>query len=201
MRGRLRTVGQVEALFEAESTRFIGRGDREEVCSMYLDLREKLKEYDEEQKGEFVRDADKRMTGENPCPRILCLVLPIYALVFILPSRILRAHLAAVLCCRPRDSLDYTFHWSICKPPFRRKPDPPLSELPSCFLPTERGEQAPSRLKSMSSMFAKVRVSQERASKLEREEGVSEGEMGDRARPLSEREISSVSLRLSVSGV
>ena len=43
---------------------------------------------------------------------------------------------------RDRDSLDYTFHWRLCKPPFRRKPDPPLSELPSCFLPTEQGEQA-----------------------------------------------------------
>ena len=97
-------------------------------------------------------------------------------------------HLAAILCCRPRDSLDYTFHWSLGKPHFRRMPDPPLSELPSCFLPTEQGEPAPSGLKSMSSMFAKVRLSQERASKLEREEGVSEHEMGDRARPLSECE-------------
>ena len=89
---------------------------------------------------------------------------------------------------RDRDSLDYTFHWSLCKPPFRRKPDPPLSELPSYFLPTEQGEQAPSGLISMSSMFAKVRLSQERVSKPEREDGVSEHEMGDRDRPLSERE-------------
>ena len=42
----------------------------------------------------------------------------------------------------------------------------------------------------MSSTFAKVRLSQERVSKPEREEGVSELEMGDRARPLSEREVS-----------
>ena len=144
---------------------------------MYLALRKKLEEYEEEQKHAFVRNADKLMTApEDPHDRIVVYVLAIallffsrnpvgkvVALVFILPSRILRAHLAAVLCCRPRDSLDYTFHWSLCKPPFRRKPDPPLSELPSCFLPTEQGEQAPSGFKSMSSMFAKVRhVSQER---------------------------------------
>ena len=129
------------------------------------------------------------MTEKNPCGRFFLLVFPFLVLVTFPFSRILRAHLAAVLCCRPRDSLDYTFHWSLCKPPFRRKPDPPLSELPSCFLPTQQGE--PSGLKSMSSMFAKVRLSpRERAAKLEREEGVSELEMGDRARPLSEREVS-----------
>ena len=41
-----------------------------------------------------------------------------------LPSRILRAHLAAVLCCRPRDCLRHTFHWSLRKPPFRPRPHP-----------------------------------------------------------------------------
>ncbi|EOD29606.1 hypothetical protein EMIHUDRAFT_113645 [Emiliania huxleyi CCMP1516] len=201
-RGRLPSVQHMEALFEAESTRFIGRADRERVCGMYLDLREKLEEYDEE----LVSVGDDLMTEEDAFRRILTLVFPFMALVFFPFSRILRAHLAAVLCCRPRDSLDYTFHWSLCKPPFRRKPDTPLSELPSCFLPTQQGEQAPSGLISMSSMFAKVRLSQERVSKLEREEGVSEDEIGDRARPLSERarserEMSSVSLRLSVSSV
>ena len=177
-RGRRPSVRHMKALFEAESTRFIGRADREEVCGMYLSLRKKLEEYDEEQKGCWVRDADKLMTDENPRDRIIFLVFPILALFYFPFSRILRAHLAAVLCCRPRDSLDYPFHWSLCKPPFRRKPDPPLSELPSCFLPTEQGEPAPSGLKSMSSMFAKVlRLSQERAKKLEGEEGVSQHEM------------------------
>ncbi|EOD19325.1 hypothetical protein EMIHUDRAFT_118001 [Emiliania huxleyi CCMP1516] len=193
-RGRLPSVQQMEALFEAESTRFIGRADREEVCGMYFALREKLEEYDEEKKSMFVFVADKLMTDENPWGRILFLITLVYApLLFF--SRILRDHLAAVLCCRPRDSLDYTFHWSIRKPPFRRKPDPPLSELPSCFLPTQQGEQAPSGFESMSSMFAKERLSEERARKLEREEGVSELEMGDRDRPLSERELSAVRYR------
>ncbi|EOD11539.1 hypothetical protein EMIHUDRAFT_214352 [Emiliania huxleyi CCMP1516] len=152
-RGRLPSVRHMEALFEAESTRFIGRADREAVCRMYLDLRKKLEEYDEGQKGPFVSSADRLMTEEDSCRRIFCLVLFLvvaiitpsdilmlfipFLLMPILCSRILRAHLAAVLCCRPRDSLDYAFHWSIRKPPFRRKPDPPLSELPACFLPTE----------------------------------------------------------------
>ena len=103
-----------------------------------------------------MRGADQLVIDENPCGRILCLIswlvmlaitiipstnsliLCMPVLLFpILCSRIFRAHLAAVHCCRPRDSLDYTFHWSIRKPPFRRKPDPPRSELPACFLPTE----------------------------------------------------------------
>eukprot|EP00964_Phaeocystis_antarctica_P152185 scaffold119983_cov57-Phaeocystis_antarctica.AAC.2 len=46
------------------------------------------------------------------------------SIFFFLPSRILRAHLAAVLCCRPRDSREYTFHWSVRKPPLRPRPRP-----------------------------------------------------------------------------
>ena len=43
----------------------------------------------------------------------------IFPLGFILLSRVLRTHVAAVLCCRPRDRLPHSFHWSLCKPPFR----------------------------------------------------------------------------------
>jgi len=53
--------------------------------------------------------------------RTLQVLLPA-SLLFILASRIVRAHLAAIFCCRPRDSLEYSFHWSFYhEPPFRRR--------------------------------------------------------------------------------
>ena len=59
-----------------------------------------------------------------------------------LPSRILREHLTTVLFCRSRDSLEYTFHCSLCKPPLRKRtaslPTAAASgefEVPACFLP------------------------------------------------------------------
>ena len=56
---------------------------------------------------------------------IMCLAFHVIIwAVFVLPSRILRAHLAALLCCRPRDSLEYSFHCSLTQPPFRRRPRP-----------------------------------------------------------------------------
>lgn len=44
-------------------------------------------------------------------------------------SGILRAHFVAVLCCRSRKALPYTFHWGV--PPFRKKP---AELVPDCFL-------------------------------------------------------------------
>ena len=144
--GRRLGVEQMEALFKHESTRFIGQADREMVCGQYLDLRKKLEAYDEGRIPCFVRLIDNMMTGDGYalrrgaallyCP--LCYLIfyiaegytlfgifltLVWLSVFTLPSRIVRAHLAAVMCCRPSDSLDYTFHGSICLPPFRRKPD------------------------------------------------------------------------------
>ena len=70
------------------------------------------------------------LTGEGDvewwqvCVIIFGILAVALVLIFSLPSRILRAHLAAVLCCRPRDSREYTFHWSLRKPPFRPRPRP-----------------------------------------------------------------------------
>ena len=51
-------------------------------------------------------------------------------------------HLAAVLCCRPRDRLSHSFHWSLREPPFRPRPRGPATAggalvVPACFLPSE----------------------------------------------------------------
>lgn len=66
---------------------------------------------------------------------------------FTLPSRIVRALLAAGLGYRTRDSLEYTFHYSLIQPPFRRRTQTLLIGIalasdsgvelvvPSCFLP------------------------------------------------------------------
>ena len=74
---------------------------------------------------------------------LLPFAFPLVA-VLTLSSRIVRAHLAAVLCCRKRDSLDYTFHCSLCKAPFRKRTKPKAeSVVPDCFLPpSERSSRA-----------------------------------------------------------
>ena len=63
--GRLPSVQEMEALFQHESTRFIGNADRDAVSKGYLELRAKLKAYDEECVPKWVRLADKVMTGSD----------------------------------------------------------------------------------------------------------------------------------------
>ena len=36
----------------------------------------------------------------------------------LLLSRVVRAHLAVLFCCRPRDSLEYKFRCTVCQPPY-----------------------------------------------------------------------------------
>ena len=173
--GRLPSVQEMKALFQHESTRFIGNADREAVSKGYLELREKLKAYDEERVPKAVRFADKLMTstdGNYRCIRIF-LCCSYLTPMLILSSRIARAHLAAVLCCRPRDSLEYTFHFSLWKPPFRPRvrttfhftdhaaasTDMSGVELivPECFLP--RSSSQPPRRDPMPPATAKVEPS------------------------------------------
>jgi len=164
----------MKALFDDESTRFIGRADRPAVTSGYLRLRKELERYDERRVPWLVREADKLMKDDDMRYAfirvfllvgialvlaglgIICLsfvvqdatlvidlivylplLLPLVALVT-LSSRIVRAH----LCCRSRDSLEYTFHCSLWKAPFRKRTtDEP--RVPDCFLPpSERSSRA-----------------------------------------------------------
>ena len=150
-RGVLPSEDQMRKLFRHESTRFGNPEDRDGVVEMYLGLRAKVEALEQETQ-QIVRNADALLTDEGKqCERkffsrtvmiltTLGLVLFGVRLIFFgimssilavstaslmfLPSRILRAHLAAVLCCRPRDRLEYTFHWSLRKPPFRPRPHP-----------------------------------------------------------------------------
>ena len=77
---------------------------------------------------------------ESVMPLLTLLLLAIlFATVLTIPSRVVRAHLFGR---RSRDSLEYTFHCSLCKPPFRKRtaslPTAAASgefEVPACFLP------------------------------------------------------------------
>ena len=79
------------------------------------------------------------------------------ASMFILPSGILRAHLAAVLCCRPRDRLSHSFHCSLWEPPFRPRPRAGHTAadglfVPACFLRSRASSSrttAPAEVRSM----------------------------------------------------
>jgi len=76
---------------------------------------------------------------------LLCFLLLVALLT--LSSRIVRAHLAAVFCCRSRNSLDYTFHCSLYTAPFRKRTTETAAQSgvepvvptpvvpPDCFLP------------------------------------------------------------------
>jgi len=221
-RGWMPSLQEMEALFEHESTIFLGKADREVVSNAYLDLRRKLERYDEECVPPLVRLADDLLTGTFDSQMIrlgfgLCLLLPstwailtilvawsvlqgkpafdacrsswaasmicrismfvvwpsvwialgilsmvsaafAWMLLFLaiaawaflfysLPSRILRAHLAVALGYRTRHSLEYTFHCSLIKPPFRKRTTSVTAEsmaeedrggapvVADCFLP------------------------------------------------------------------
>ena len=121
--GVLPSEEQMVRLFHDDSTRFANPKDREVVSKMYLDLRKKVIHF-ENASSTIWRTADVMLTGNTHrqrLRRVSVLLFP-WLLPILLPSRILRAHLAAVLCCRSRDRLEYTFHWSLFKPPFRRRP-------------------------------------------------------------------------------
>ena len=172
-RGRLPDLWQMESIFAHESTRFIGRADREMVCGQYVALRFKMMEHDTV-RNVMVMISDALMTREGEIwaySRILITLmfllcnaiaiedfaasvndkasslylthglvanLAIYIFlalivlgVFVLPSRIVRAHLYAFFCRLPRDSLEYTFHCSLRRPPFRpRRPRRPERAIP-----------------------------------------------------------------------
>ena len=78
------------------------------------------------------------------------------------PSRILREHIAALFCCRPRDSLEHTFHWTFWEPPFRKRCAAALSAasgeltVPSCFLPREDSRAPPAACRSKSAGLKRV---------------------------------------------
>lgn len=180
--GRRPSVQVMESLFQHESTRFIGRADRDVVCDGYLTLREDLERYEQSRYPFIFRLFDALMTGggevtqTKDCYRFMrglrvCLLavslvfvaLTISSMVdgtpadiignilraitplaaFSLPSRIVRAHLAAILGYRTHDSLDYTFHCSVVKPPFRKRVeradecDGGELVVPNCFLPED----------------------------------------------------------------
>ena len=151
-KGVLPSEDQMEKLFYHESTRFGNPKDRDGVVKMYLELRAKVEAFeketnflvrsaDERLTGVGARWSQQRriLTGlamlfftiglfafvvSNDILWIFfCIGLPVLMFSFnFLPSRILRAHLAAVLCCCPRDSREYTFRWSLRDPPFRPRP-------------------------------------------------------------------------------
>ena len=168
--GRLPSVKEMEALFQHESTRFIGRADRDVVSKGYLDLRAKLEAYDEEQVPLLMRAVDQIWTSSDSVHAfgrvlffgvipmgligsgiqasvdtewVILLLVPLMSIfytTFIIPSRIVGAYLAYLFGCRSRDSLEYSFHCSLCKPPFRKRTAslPTASgefEVPACFLP------------------------------------------------------------------
>ena len=58
----------MQVLFQHESTRFIGKADRDVVSAAYLELRGKLDRYDEECALPLVRMADDVMTGRFDAP-------------------------------------------------------------------------------------------------------------------------------------
>lgn len=68
-RGRLPSMEEMERLFHAESTRFIGSGDREQVMRMYKGLRTKLEEYDAHGASWLVRNADRLLTSADDAKR------------------------------------------------------------------------------------------------------------------------------------
>lgn len=57
----------------------------------------------------------------------------------------MRAHLAVLFCCRPRDSLEYKFRCTVCQPPYylphvaSAYQTPPSGELP----PSEKAPSGP----------------------------------------------------------
>jgi hypothetical protein len=70
---------------------------------------------------------DQAMTG------VFFLLLPVAL------SHIVREHVVAVLCCRSRDSLDYTWHCTCSEPMFRLRAEPEPNDaaalqVPPCFL-------------------------------------------------------------------
>eukprot|EP00966_Prymnesium_polylepis_P018402 423878-Prymnesium_polylepis.1 len=88
----------MKALFNDSSTRFIGKADRDKVTDGYLDLRAKLKEFDEAHVPLFVRGANDAATSHRTywkryrtyafCGWSFSLLLNIIAfvVVFILPE-------------------------------------------------------------------------------------------------------------------
>lgn len=66
--GQLPSVEAMEALFRHESTRFLGKADREVVSSGYLELRRKLESYDKEHVPGLVRPRTRahRKPGDAP---------------------------------------------------------------------------------------------------------------------------------------
>jgi hypothetical protein len=176
-RGRLPSLGEMEALFMHESTRFVGKGDRKAVVDMYGALRKKIHEYDQQRVSSIVRYFDRVWTGQGAqrclerflwlscyptvaavvsfrvfydlVPRILLWELAIAVDVLILLlSRIVRAHLGVLFCCRPRNSLEYRFRCTLWSPPYylamaeqEKGEGPPVETagemlvVPSCFLP------------------------------------------------------------------
>jgi hypothetical protein len=68
--------------------------------------------------------------------------------LILLLSRIVRAHLGVLFCCRPRNSLEYRFRCTLWSPPYylamaeqEKGEGPPVETagemlvVPSCFLP------------------------------------------------------------------
>jgi len=63
--GQLPSVEHMEALFHDETTRFVGKADRDAVGAAYLKLRRDLEAYDEAHSPAIVHFADTLMTGQT----------------------------------------------------------------------------------------------------------------------------------------
>jgi len=174
--GRRPSTEEMKALLLDESTRFVGRAEREKVCQTYFGLRDKVEDYEANRLSYMVRAADSALASEDSMEReifrtcitlfsLFCLMVFFISLFLagssrtikdvlltactagvcvilyaIIPSRILRAQIAAFLGFRSHDSLEYTLHCSFfSKPPFRAKSLPAggLPLVPACFLPEE----------------------------------------------------------------
>jgi hypothetical protein len=71
----------------------------------------------------FILDAQPTAHDSRPlwlAATIICIVVGTFAiLLHSLPSRIVRAHLAALCCRQRRSTLEHSCHCSLCAPPFR----------------------------------------------------------------------------------
>ena len=78
-RGYLPSKRVMRDLFLHQSTRFVGKGDKELVFNIYAELRDKLNEYDEQRKPWLVRYFDRVWTEEDKCCARFCalFILPL----------------------------------------------------------------------------------------------------------------------------
>jgi hypothetical protein len=93
---------------------------------------------------------------------LVYLVFAVFYLLFpVIFSDIVREYVAIVLCCRSRDSLNYTFHFTLSEAMLRLRTEPHLKvsaalQVPPCFLPREEDGNL-SLVKRASSVLQSVR--------------------------------------------